>query len=76
MLAIGAVLLHGVPACMSTGDDKLNPQPLPPGDPPPERGEDTSGESNSGGAAPLPGSFADGGVAADADADTEGGRDE
>ena len=73
MLAIGAVLLHAVPACMSSSsDEKLNPQPLPPGDPPPELGDPTGNDSTggSGGAAPpTPGTSSDAGKSTDADAD-------
>lgn len=71
MLAIGAVLLHGVPACLAGGDEQLNPQPLPPEPPPDSNGPPTSGEnssgSSSGGAAPT-GPFADAGTSADGDA--------
>ncbi len=81
MLAIGAVLLHAMPACLGGGDEKLNPQPLPPADPDDRTGVPTSddnGSTSSGGngATPeVPGSM-DAAVPADADAATDGGGDE
>ncbi|MBX3204600.1 MAG: hypothetical protein KF764_05995 [Labilithrix sp.] len=72
LFAVSVALLHGVPACMGGSDDKLNPQPLPPGDPPGELGEGSdnpgtgdSTSSGSGGAAP---NAPDAGLSADADA--------
>lgn len=79
MLAIGAVLLHGVPACLAGGDEQLNPQPLPP-EPPPDdsRGPPTSGEnssgSSSGGATPT-GPFPDAGTSLDGEAGAEATSD-
>ncbi len=77
MLAVGAVLVHGVPACLSDGDPdgKLNPQPLPPGDPPepfPSDGLD----NGSGSAGPPPTSgTGDAATAGDADAADDGDAD-
>jgi len=80
ILAIATVLLHGASGCISDGEDKLNPQPLPPGDPPTDRGPTQDGENS--GAGPMP-SLGDGGLSGDADAgtgadaasDAEGGPD-
>jgi hypothetical protein len=72
MLAIGAVLLHAVPACMSGGE--LNPQPLPPGDPPPDDTRGPPAGENSGGAAPLP-IHRDAGAVTDADAGNDASGD-
>jgi hypothetical protein len=45
MLAVSFTLLHSVPACIGGGDEKLNPQPLPPGDPDKGTSEPTPGEN-------------------------------
>ena len=72
LVAVSVVLLHAVPACMSdSSDTRLNPQPLPPGEPPDGFGETTGGTGNSsssGGASP---GGADGGASADAGAEAE-----
>lgn len=77
LLAIGAVLVHAAVGCVGgTDESPLNPQPLPPGEPPTEsnepagdRGEDSVGSSSGGGSAPETG-IGDGGSL---DGATEGG---
>ncbi len=78
MLAIATVLLHGASACISDGEDKLNPQPLPPGEPD-ERGPPAQGGTDNG--ADPTGPFTDAGLGSvseggsDADAgDAEAGQ--
>jgi hypothetical protein len=64
-VVIGAVLLlHAIPGCAIGGpDEQLNPQPLPPSDPP----EKSVGDQND------PGSASGGGAAPNAPADAGAG---
>ncbi len=76
LVAVSVALLHTVPACMSdSSDTKLNPQPLPPGDPDgvgePTDGTD-NGSSSSGGMSP---GGADAGASTDAGADAADAAD-
>jgi hypothetical protein len=77
MLAALVVLAHALPACLGDRDDtKLNPQPLPPGEPGRGTGETpvNNGDGDGNGAAP-PGGM-DAGSTTDGDAaDHDGGGD-
>lgn len=80
LVAVSVALLRAVPACMSdSSDTRLNPQPLPPGDPPEEVGEPSTdnGSSSSGGMSP---GGADAGASGDSGADAadaaDGGGDQ
>ncbi|MBN9165621.1 MAG: hypothetical protein BGO98_19460 [Myxococcales bacterium 68-20] len=77
LVAISVALLHAVPACMSdSGDTKLNPQPLPPGEPPDGFGTPSDGtedDDSSDGEGMSPGT--DAGVSADAGADSADAAD-
>lgn len=72
LITVGGVLLHAMPGCAIGGPDdtQLNPQPLPPGDPPEKStGSDdpeSAGSGSSGGQSPAPN-------ADSSDAGTEGG---
>lgn len=76
-LAAGVLLLQVGSACVADGGpDNLNPQPLPPGDPAPSRGEeDEKGDMGAGGSTGAPNQAADSGAdgGADGDSGSEGG---